>query len=287
MSFEQIMGAVVGWQTSLEAMSALAAEANLALSGQSAPPEVAAALRNVREAAGLDDLGDLAPPQQMMVASLVRMQLAHALDLIDDPARSAGWTYTDPVILDGWGRGSMMVPALIAGAQPEFADFDSVLDVGTGVGLLAVAAAGVWPKAAIVGVDVWEPSLERARANVTQAGLDDRITLRNQDVVDLDDVDAFDCVWVPTFFVTESVLEDAMPALYRATRPGGWIVLGRFSPPTNPLAAATAALRTVRGGGADLDTDRAIELLEKAGFTSAHAAPRTGPAPLELVVGKK
>jgi SAM-dependent methyltransferase len=282
-----MMGAVAGWQTSLEAMAALAAEVNLALSGESAPPEVAAALRNVREAAGLGDLDELAPPQQMMLASVVRMQLAHALDLIDDPARSIGWTYTDPVILDGWGRGSMMVPMIIAGAQPEFADFDSVLDVGTGVGLLAVAAAGVWPKAAIVGVDVWEPSLERARANVTQAGLDDRVTLRNQDVVDLEDVDAFDCVWVPTFFVTEPVLEDAMPALYRATRPGGWIVLGRFSPPPNPLAAATGALRTVRGGGADIDTDRAIELLEKAGFTSAHAAPRTGPAPLELVVGQK
>jgi SAM-dependent methyltransferase len=287
MSFEQVMGTVSGWQTSLEAMTALGAELNLKLSGQTAPPEIAAALRKVREAAGLGDLDELAPPQQMMVASIIRTYLAHAIDLVDDPGRPGGWVYTEPVILDGWGRGSMMVPTLIAGAQPEFTDFTSVLDIGTGVGLLAVAAAGVWPNAAIVGIDVWEPSLERGRANVAQAGLDERITLRKQNVVDLDDVDAFDCVWVPTFFLTEAVLEDALPAIYRATRPGGWVVLGSFSPQPNPLAAATGTLRVLRGGGFELDADRATELLEKAGFTSAHAVPRTGHAPLELIVGQK
>ena len=46
----------------------------------------------------------------------------------------------------------------------------------------------MWPAAQVVGIDVWEPSLERK--NVGGAGLDGRITLRNQDLVALDDVDA-------------------------------------------------------------------------------------------------
>jgi hypothetical protein len=37
----------------------------------------------------------------------------------------------------------------------------------------------------------------------------------------------------------------------------------------------------------DLDGKRAIELLEQAGCTSVHGAPRTGPAPMELVLGQK
>jgi SAM-dependent methyltransferase len=287
MSFEDVLASVNRWQTAVEALSALGAELTLRQQGVQAPPEIAAALRGVTDAAGLGDLDDLTPQQQMMAAAIVRLAISHAVDLLGEPARPAGWAYTDPVILEGWGRGSMMVPPIIAAAGPEFAEFTSVLDVGTGVGWLAVSAAGVWANAKIVGVDVWEPSLERARANVAEAGLVDRITLRNQNVVDLDDTDAFDCVWVPTFFLDEAAIEDALPALFRATRPGGWIVLGRFLPPPDPLAEATGVLRTIRGGGADLDTSRAIELLEKAGCTSVHAAPRVGPAPLELVVGQK
>src|SRR5206468_2176457 len=118
---------------------------------------------------------------------------------------------------------------------------ESFLDVGTGVGLLAVAAAGTWPDATVVGIDTWDASLEGAHANVESANLGDRITLRKQDVAEVDDVDAFDCVWVPTFFLTEAILEDALPKLVNATRPGGWIVLGRMIAPPDPVAKATLA----------------------------------------------
>ena len=73
-------------------------------------------------------------------------------------------------------------------------------DIGTGVGLLAVSAARVWPECAVTGIDVWEPSLELARRNVTAAGLGHRIEIRRQDVLDLDDADRYDCVWLPSFF---------------------------------------------------------------------------------------
>ena len=102
-----------------------------------------------------------------------------------------------------------MIPQLLA-SQPEFRSVNSLLDVGAGVGLLAVSAANVWPSATVVGIDVWEPALERARANVKSAGLDDRITLRNQDVTALDDTDAYDCAWLPTFFLDEDAMAPAV-----------------------------------------------------------------------------
>ncbi len=111
------------------------------------------------------------------------------------------------------------------------------------------------------------------------ADLGDRITLRKQAVTELSDSDAYDCAWVPTFFLTEADLEKALPALVEALHPGGWIALGLMRPPPDPVAAAVANLRTIRGGGCVLTAPRAIELLEAGGCTvGAHgAAPTTRP----------
>jgi SAM-dependent methyltransferase len=222
-----------------------------------------------------------------MVTGLIRMALHQASDLLDDPGRPPGWTFTDQAILQGWGRGSAMVPGILAAAVPELADLRSFLDVGSGVGLLAIAAAGVWPQATVVGIDVWGPSLEAAAANVRAAGLSDRITVRDQDVVTLDDSDAYDCAWFPTFFVTEPVLEAAMPRLYRALRPGGWLVLGRMASPPDPLAQAVSRLRTIRSGGTDFDAKRLVAGLEAVGCAAVRTVPRQGPAPMEYVIGQR
>jgi SAM-dependent methyltransferase len=236
---------------------------------------------------GIADLGELPATQQAMLLGIIRMSLHYAVDLVDNPDRSPGWTYTDPAILDGFGRGSAMIPGLIASAHPGLAEVTSFLDVGTGVGLLAVAAANVWPKATVVGIDLWEPALERARPNVVQAGLEDRITLRHQDLADLDDVDTYDCAWIPTFFLTEPVLEAGLAAVVRALRPGGWVVLGLNRPTPDPLAAAVAALRWTRGGGGLLDGKDATNLLEAAGCGGVHSVPPAGPTPIELILGQR
>jgi precorrin-6B methylase 2 len=285
MAFEDVMGTVMPWLAGIEAAAAVAADITLKQTGEDAPPEIVAALRAVSDAAGLGDAVDeLPPPQQAIVATLVRLYLTQSLDLLDAPARAAGWTFTDPVILDGWGRGSSIVPSVIA-SVPGLGDVERFLDVGTGVGLLAVAAANVWPTAAIVGIDVWEPSLERARANVAAAGLEDRITLRNQDVLAIDDVDQYDCVWLPTFFFTEAQLTEIVPRLTTASRPGGRLVLGTFASPPAPLAAAVSTLRTIRGGGIEIDAKRAAELVEQGGCTAVETVRRPG-IPMEFTIGQ-
>jgi SAM-dependent methyltransferase len=282
-----VMPTLMRWMTGTEAMAALGAELAVQQPGTQAPPEVAAALKAVSTAAGITGLDELPPPQQAMLIALVRSNLHQAIDLLDHPDRAPGWTFTDPVILDGWGRGSSMVPAQIAASHPDLAAVTRFLDVGTGVGLLAVAAAGVWPSATVVGIDPWEVAIERARANVAAAGLEDRIELRNQDLAAVDDLDAFDCVWIPTFFLTEPDLEKGVAAAVRALRPGGWLVLGRMRPAPDPLAAATTELRTIRNGGNPLDATRAVELLEAAGCRVEPAAPPSGPTPLEYVLGQR
>jgi len=296
MSFEDVMATAGRWAVATEALAAVGAELTLAqasaagdspASTQRGHPDVVRALRGVSAAAGLPDLDQLPPPQRELLTGFIKMWLRQALDVLEDPARPPGWSFTDPDILRGWGRGSALVPAALAAAAPELADVRSFLDVGTGIGLLAIAAAGIWPNARVVGIDVWAPALKTAADNVQRAGLGDRIMLREQDVAALDDVQAYDCAWFPTFFVTEPVFEAATPRIFTSLRPGGSLVLGRMSPPPDPVAEATTALRTIRSGGSQLDAKRLCSALEAAGCQGVRVLPRRGSAPMEYVIGQR
>jgi len=287
MSFEDVMIAVNRWMITTEALAAVGAELTLADSDEPGHPDVVRALRAVSAAAGLPELDQLAPPQRELVGGLIRMCLRQAQDLIEDPARAPGWTFTDPDILAGWGRGSAIVPGALAAAIPELAGIGSFLDVGSGVGLLAIAAARTWPAATITGIDVWEPALRIAAENVKAAGLADRITLRHGDVTGLDESEVYDCVWFPTFFVTEARLDAAMPRLVRSLRRGGWLVLGLMAPHPDPVAGAVSTLRTIRGGGAHFSSQRLMSALEAARCVGIRTLPRSGPAPMEYVIGRR
>jgi cyclopropane fatty-acyl-phospholipid synthase-like methyltransferase len=222
-----------------------------------------------------------------MLGAMARSALKQALDLLEEPSRAPGWAYTDPGVLDGWGRGSTAVPGMIAKVAPEIGQVTSLLDVGTGVGLLAVAATQVWPDTTVVGIDTWDASLDRARKNVADAGLTDRIELRNQHVADIDDVERFDCVWVPTFFLPDEVLATALPGLVRSLRPGGWIVLGRFLRLPDPVADAMLDLRTYRFGGCLLDEARSVELLEQAGCDVRRVEAAPPPVQMAFTIAQK
>jgi protein-L-isoaspartate O-methyltransferase len=286
-SFEEVIGAVMRLSTAADTLAAMGAR--LALAGQGGHPdaELDRALVALTEAAGIPDVTTLPAPQRELVLAVTRMFLGQAADLVREPERPRGWSVTDPMVLDGYGRGSTMIPGLLAGAAPELAGVRSLLDVGTGVGLLAVAATAVWPEATVTGIDVWEPSLERARANVERAGLTDRITLRHQDLAALDDSDAFDCAWVPTFFFDAAEMPQVVAAVVRAVRPGGWTVLGRYEPPADGVARAANDVHTIRGGGHTCSEDDAVALLKGAGCTSVRALERTWPVPLLFVIGQK
>jgi SAM-dependent methyltransferase len=285
----QVLGTTMQWATGTEALAALGALLALREAGAEgdAPAAVVDALRKVTAAAGLDRLDELPPQQAAVVRGVVRMYLHMALDLVEHPDRATGWTYTEPAILDGFGRGSAMIPSAIAKAHPDLETVDTFLDVGTGVGLLAVAAANVWPDATVVGIDPWGPSLERARTNVSRAGVDGRVSLRPDTVETLGDTDAFDCVWVPTFFLEHQTLVDALPNVLRALRPGGWVVLGVSRPSPDALTDALDSLKWLRSGGTRLPADIAAKLLADAGFADVHEAPPAGPLPIALVLGQR
>ena len=60
-----------------------------------------------------------------------------------------------------------------------------------------------------------------------------------------------------------------------------------MAPPPDPLAQVVTALRTIRSGGAEFDAKRLVSALGEAGCTAVRVLPRTGPVPLEYVIGQR
>ena len=60
-----------------------------------------------------------------------------------------------------------------------------ILDIGCGEGWSTLATARAYPKAVVIGVDLDEPSIEAARRNAREAGVDDRVTFHHGDAAGL------------------------------------------------------------------------------------------------------
>ena len=285
MSMQEMTAVITRFQAATDALAALGARLGIG-EGDTVAPDILAAIDDVLAAAGVSDVDGLEPQQRAMMAGLIRTMFAQSADLLGCPSRDAGWSYTDPVLLEGVGRASMMMPTLLRGSG-ELTGVSSLLDIGTGVGLLAVSAARVWPECTVTGIDVWEPSLELARRNVAAAGLNHRIEIRRQDILDLADADRYDCVWLPSFFFGPGVLAAALPKIIAATRPGGHVVAAHYEPPPDLLPRTTMRLRTIRDGGSMLDAGGAAGLLRGAGCQDVHSLARTWPVPFGFVTGRK
>lgn len=271
--------------TSADALAAMTARLRLAELGEEGDPALRAQLDRVAEALDARELYDnLSEQERSIVTSFARTYLNQAVDLVEDPLRRPGWSYSDPVVLQAQGSASAAVARLIAAAGLGKADA-RVLDVGTGVAGLAIAFCSTFPESTVVGIDPWEPALSIAKQNVAEAGLGERITLVATTIQDYHDSDGFDLGWLPSFFIPDMVLDDALSRIHELLRPGGTLVVGTGASGEESLEAAVDDLRTLRSGGSVVSAEDAASRLERAGFAEVHEAQLD--APLRLVVGSR
>ncbi len=94
-----------------------------------------------------------------------------------------------------------------------------VLDVGTGTGILAMAAA-LWGAEAVVGLDNDPVAVEVAQQNVARNSLSARIAIEETAVEDIQQ-----CYDVVVANIVHDVLFAMAPVLWRVTKPGGAVVL--------------------------------------------------------------
>jgi precorrin-6B methylase 2 len=254
MTFDALLATVQRLQTSAEALAALGAELRLRREGLPADPTVAARLHDVLRALDPALVHGLSPDQEETVLVMIQSAFGQALDLMSDPARAPGWSHIDPAILQGQGLGSRRFVGAINAAAAQRADLQRMLaepgaflDVGTGVGWLAIEAARAWPALRCVGIDVWEPALRLARANLAGAGMEDRVELRMQAVENLDESEAYSLAWLPPF-IPVSVMPAAIKTIRRALVPGGWLVVSILGAMPDAVSQALAALKLARIG---------------------------------------
>jgi precorrin-6B methylase 2 len=293
---EEIRGQTARLAASTEALAALGAALRLRASGLEAPPEVQAGLDEVLAALGLDDAIRSATPDELSVAlGPIRALLLQSVDLLTDPSRAPGWTYTDAELLEGFGQSSAafarVVGELLAPQLPGLGDAlarpdAAFLDVGVGVAALSIAMCRLYPQLRAVGIDPWEVALERARRNVVAAGLGERIELRRQRVEELDDEAAFDLVFLAGPFLGPQAIDRACERSLAALRPGGWVLFAMFGG-SDSLEVALARLRTARAGGAVLDAPAVESRLSAAGFAGVRTLAAELGIPSQLVVGRR
>lgn len=104
---------------------------------------------------------------------------------------------------------------------------DRVLDIGCGVATTAVAIARRFG-ATVTAADISPLMLERARANVRAAGVEDKVSVEEANILALPyDDETFDCVIAEavTMFVKR---RQAARELVRVCRPGGRVLATEF-----------------------------------------------------------
>ena len=91
--------------------------------------------------------------------------------------------FNRPWLVDGFA--TEMLPAIPGIAERLAADPPArIADVACGVGWAAIAIARAYPQVRVDGFDIDEASIDLANKNARDAGLDDRVTFRLQDVAD-------------------------------------------------------------------------------------------------------
>lgn len=287
MALDDVMALTNRLLTSADALAAMTARLRLIDSGEDGDPAVRARLDRVADVLGAREHYDsLDAHERAIVVAFSRSYLRQALDLVEEPARAPGWAYSDPTLLQAQGSASAAVARLFAAAglgRPGA----RILDIGTGVAGLAIAFCSTFADATVVGIDPWEPSLAIARKNVAEAGLESRIALYSSTIQEFEDEEGFDLAWLPSFFIPEAVLDDAMAQIHSLLRPQGQLVVGTTPGEEGSLETAVDELRTIRSGGSAISASDAVARLGRAGFVDIHE-PDLGPeVPLRLAVGTR
>lgn len=257
-------------------------------------PDVAAGLDAVVDRLGVDVAG-MTSEERRRVEMSAQALLLQAADLLADPGRPPGWGFDDPAVLLSTGRLSANIATVIAQIAPTIDGLQDALqrtgatflDVGAGVAALSIALCETWPGLHVVGLEPWAPALALAEAQLASSDVADRVELRSVGIEDLGDDAEFDVAWLAGPFVPPAVIPAALERVRNALKPGGWLLLGRFAGPEEPLADAVIRLRVLRSAGSVANAEQLGALMREAGLADVREVQRTWQASVGFVVGRR
>ncbi|HWJ52017.1 MAG TPA: class I SAM-dependent methyltransferase [Propionibacteriaceae bacterium] len=169
-----------------------------------------------------------------------------------------------------------------------------IADIGCGEGWSSIALASAYPDAAVVGIDVDEPSLVTARSNAETEGVADRVSFSVADGGRLDEEDGFDAAFIFEALHDMPRPVEVLTAIRRAVRPGGAVVVvdeavaDDFTAPGDLVEQAMYGYSTLiclpdglsstpsEGTGTVLRRSTLTEYATRAGFAGVDVLPIEG-----------
>jgi predicted O-methyltransferase YrrM len=288
-----LLAAIAAWDQAAWSLAALAFVA-----AGDGPPDLTAAAQQLLSARGITVApgrpvpgGDSTTAQQ--IASLASTPLHQATALAG--GRVISWSAQSDQTLLAQGRASaygarafaqMLLPAMGDLGSRLATPGARMLDVGVGVGAMAIAFARVFPQLHVLGIDVLDRSLELARQNIAASDVAARVTVRKQDVAGFTDDTGFDLAYLPAPFIPRPALQAGLLRVTAALRPGGWVFVAHGKFGGTPAEDALTRLKTLVYGGTPLDEAEASSLLRSAGLTSTRPLPTPDGAP-GITIGRK
>lgn len=186
-----------------------------------------------------------------------------------------GWVDQDDETLLAQGAASgCFVPSMLSNFFEQLPELEErvrspgarFLDVGVGTGGMACALADALPSLSIVGIDPFDRALRLASQQVADRGLEERVSLAACGVEALDAEETFDVAWLPAPFIPRPAFIAGLPRLYRALRPGGWVLVGMGRLEGSGLSGEVTRWQTELIGGTPLTPGEARILLIQTGF---------------------
>ncbi len=162
-------------------------------------------------------------------------------------------------------------PQLVADLRPGA----RAIDVHSGGGRWLIAMARRFPGLLLTGVEFEPDSVNRARANVADAGLADRIAVEQGSMLSVGHVAEADLVY---FQYALHQLPDPVGTLrsaWTAVRPGGWLVVLDWYLPTDPGDLRSAQGELIAGVQLDeaMQGTRLVTAVEALGWFAAAGLP--------------
>lgn len=248
-----------GWLARLcAAMTAAELAAATAVSVEQAS-NVLAVLVSAGVVQGEEDMFRLSPAFEALLAGADGVELTTVLGSVETAraqlvqavlpdGRRQGLTGEQALTLArDWGlratSGSREVFDLLYHHLPEYRERleqgGPLLDVGSGVGGALLTTLSLFDKLHAVGVEIIPEVAAEVRRRADDAGVADRVDIRNVDARTLTDDSAFAAsFWAQAFFTDDS-RADTLAAVLRALRPDGLLVLQElFPPPPEPTTRA-------------------------------------------------
>ncbi len=177
------------------------------------------------------------------------------------------------------------VVARLAGLADRLqAEGAAALDGRAGNGRMLAAFGRLMPTLSLTAFEPYPEQVARAAQALSAAGVADRVELRRGELTGLDDRERYDLAHLPVMLTSPASMAEAPRRIFRALRPGGWLVAMLVSLSGDELDDAVIRWRVAEQGGTVTSPEEFAQRLGEAGFDPVLPL---GDTPVPLIAAQR